>query len=585
MPIVSRTKRRRSAESGQSTLLVILIIGILLLGFVALAVDYSHLWFKRQTAQGAADAACQAAAMNMLVAATGSATPTQGFTVGTNFNCSSTPAASPCKYAALNGYNAGGLVSNTESREVLVSFPGSVPGVTPPSSTLAPTPFVRVDVIDRARVFFAPLFTGNKTQDVRAGAVCGLVQAAAPIPLIVLNPTCNHAFEVSGSATLKIVGGPGRSVQVNSIGNTPSASHCAAATQSSAGQCSGSGTIDLSQGGPSFSGSDFGTFGGPDAAPTGYMPGATGTWSSPSSPIPDPFATVPAPTRPTTLGTTQLVDFGEWGCPDHTKQCRLYSPGLYTQPIQVDNETAIFKAGVYFIEPTSYPGGSSGGTLCGSPSTNCTTNPSGQCRAALVVGNNGVVRPAAESLTGTNLTGGAIFYLSGSTANGYGSAVFTSNAGNYGGRIVDQFPTSQMTCPGGTAPSGLIGLPASVDGNVLLGECTAGGTYIAHSGAGAARGLIMFQDRSNGDPHGQMNMQGGGGLLISGTLYAHHCTASPCPATDYKAFLQLQGSPGSGTYVFGEIVADQFVLSGNGTVKMQLSPDAILQILKVQLLR
>jgi hypothetical protein len=95
----------------------------------------------------------------------------------------------------------------------------------------------------------------------------------------------------------------------------------------------------------------------------------------------------------------------------------------------------------------------------------------------------------------------------------------------------------------------------------------------------------MFQNRANGDPKGQMNMQGGGGLLISGTLYAHHCTANPCPSTDYKAFLQLQGSPGSGTYVFGEIVTDQFVLSGNGTVKMQLSPDAILQILKVQLLR
>ncbi len=84
-------------------------------------------------------------------------------------------------------------------------------------------------------------------------------------------------------------------------------------------------------------------------------------------------------------------------------------------------------------------------------------------------------------------------------------------------------------------------------------------------------------------------------MLLSGTVYAHNCTASLPAATscnpysfptgDWQAFVQLQGTPGSGTYVLGEIVTDQLNESGNGAVAMQLNTNAILQILKVQLLR
>jgi hypothetical protein len=117
---------------------------------------------------------------------------------------------------------------------------------------------------------------------------------------------------------------------------------------------------------------------------------------------------------------------------------------------------------------------------------------------------------------------------------------------------------------------------------VLMGECTAKGTYIDPVAnptevAGKARGLLYFQDHANGDPKGQTNMQGGGGLALAGTLYLHN--------TNYQAFLQLQGTPGSGTYVFGEIVTDQFELAGNGAVAMQLSADKTIDVLKVQLLQ
>jgi hypothetical protein len=53
----------------------------------------------------------------------------------------------------------------------------------------------------------------------------------------------------------------------------------------------------------------------------------------------------------------------------------------------------------------------------------------------------------------------------------------------------------------------------------------------------------------------------------------------------YNAFLQLQGTPGSGTFVLGNITVDELVESGNGAVAMQLDPNRIYFILKATLLR
>jgi len=86
-------------------------------------------------------------------------------------------------------------------------------------------------------------------------------------------------------------------------------------------------------------------------------------------------------------------------------------------------------------------------------------------------------------------------------------------------------------------------------------------------------------------------MQGGGGLVISGNLYFHNCNSggsgTNCsdPTTGYNAFLQLQGTPGSGTYVLGNITTDSFVLSGNGAVSMALNPNAVFNVLKASLIR
>ena len=115
-------KRRshRKGESGQAMLFYILVLGTFLLGSLLFAFDLSNMWFHRQSAQSAADAACAAGAMDLYVASQGAATGHQGFTAGTAYACDTSSTDSVCSYAAKNGYNS----NNT--------FPGSLVSVSFP---------------------------------------------------------------------------------------------------------------------------------------------------------------------------------------------------------------------------------------------------------------------------------------------------------------------------------------------------------------------------------------------------------------------------------------------------------------------
>src|SRR5215467_15768174 len=97
-----RRRTRRSRESGQTALFLILVLGLFLVGSLALAFDLSNMWFHRQMLQSAADAACTAGAMDLLVDAEGGATGHQGFTPGTAYDCSTSSTDSVCTYAAKN---------------------------------------------------------------------------------------------------------------------------------------------------------------------------------------------------------------------------------------------------------------------------------------------------------------------------------------------------------------------------------------------------------------------------------------------------------------------------------------------------
>jgi Putative Flp pilus-assembly TadE/G-like len=583
-------KRRsdRAGESGQAMLFVMLILGVFLLGALCFAFDLSNMWFHRQAAQTAADASCAAGAMDILVDAQGSPSGKQGFTLGTNYSCTTASTDSICSYAAKNGYNSN---STSPGNVVSVSFPttaanGAPPGVKiPPSSVAGSYPFVRVDIVDHVQTFFAGLLNGGTTSDVRAFSTCGVELATAQIPLVILDPTDTKTLSGNGTPTIKILGGPSQSIQVNSSDLTASQA------------VAWGGTIDLSQGGPSYNGSSLGTHGGPATYSAGvgtFLPANSSDWLFPSSPINDPFAKINAPTQPTAGGVNDCtttpanggtcfphdVPAGQKGCPETVLPCTEFSAGYYPGGICLGSScpggknspffpyspknTAIFDPGVYYLD------------------------------GGMALQDGSLVRPSTAAGDGS---GGTMFYLtsdktypaqkcSGQT----GLVCVGSNSGK--GTGLTTFDITAAQCPGGAAvdPGLITALKADgvaytgLTGNLLVAPCT--GTYGDPTGAGQYRGMLLFGDRSSNVGGG---WGGGGGFLLAGSIYFHQCnalgTGVSCglPPADYQANFQFQGNSGTTSYVLGEIITDQ--LSGGGTpnIYMALNANITYNILKASI--
>ncbi|MDT8069179.1 MAG: pilus assembly protein TadG-related protein [Terriglobia bacterium] len=608
-----RTVRRkiadRGSQRGQTVVFVVLGLGIVFLAVLGFAVDFGNLWFHRQAAQNAADAACTAAVMDMLynTQAIG-ATPVGNFP-GTNpFNCSSNPTAAPCQYAALNGYTATGVSTpGVEGNEVQIAFlASSDPGAPPvpvcptpippgmticvPPSALAASPFVRATVTDRIRTAFFGLLSSTNTIDVPAKATCGLVLQSSPIPLLVLDPTRPSTLTSNGGGGISIYGGPSQSIQVNS--------NNAAALNWNGNKLQ----VDLSQGGPTTSGSDFGVFGIQSTAPSTSTTagcvappsgpdiclGTTGSYVSPKFPISDPFATITAPQIPTWSGngTVTSVASGTHGCPAPAGiDCDMYSPGYYPTGITVKNKYAIFQPGIYYV-------------LNG-----------------MDFDSNSCVRPSTDFGDGS---GGTFFYFADNK-----SITVVSNSGcNTNSQTVTSSNWQTETSNGGEYPFGVAcdstslagapaNLPTEITGSVLLAPCRApttdcvpncsinggmgyGDPLGSSDPAGEQRGLLMMQNRSAnllGPPSHQPSWQGGGAFLISGSLYFHRCTTGStdtgtgCTAAAYNDQLSIGGNASGTSYILGDIVVDQLSLNGTPNLYMDLSPNALYFIFKASLLQ
>lgn len=558
------------AQRGQAAFFLVLVLGIFLLGGIGLAVDMSNLWFHRQAAQNAADAACTAAAMDMVNYANGAATGgTTGFTPGTAFNCSTSgnSTKAPCQYAAFNGYTASGLTAGSPSTEVAISFPTSVAGVqscsgSPPpavcSQTGFPTnAFVQATVTDRMQTFFIRMVGGGGTIDAGATANCGAVLSNSPIPLLVLNPSVSGALSMSGNPNISIYGGPQRSIQVNSSSTTAASSN-------------GAISVNLSQGGPALTGSDFGAYGGPSSACCNPNFGTTGHWIQPAVPISDPFAQIPAPAQPTHVGTTTSVGFNVNGCPD-SGGCTEFSPGYYSGGISVKNFTAIFDPGIYYV----LGGFSMGPNSCVWPST--------------AVGDG---------------SGGTMFYFADTNSVSVGS-----NAGK-------KCPATTFNMTSGTgslqfgakctsASSAPANLPATTTGTILLGPCQTptvtalcapncninyGDPLGTNDPVGEQRGMLFFQNRATASA-ASGDWSGGGQFLLSGNIYIHQCVTSGsdtgigCSSSAYTDSMGFGGNSGAGNYVVGDIVVDQLNMHGTPGIAFDLNPNAVYYVLKASLLQ
>ena len=487
-----RRAPKRGPQSGQAMLFVLLGLGIFLLGAMAFAIDMGHLWFRRQSAQTAADAACTAGAMDLLGDATSGSTTLGNFgsstTAAVAFDCKTkTPTPAPCTYAALNGFNSNIANGSTAiGNNVYVDFPSSVSGVTTPPTSVAPTAFMRVTVTDNTPTFFAGMLGGIGKQSIKAYAVCGVTQSAAPIPILVLDsqsPNINPnsaALNIAGTGLIQIFGGPSRSIQVDSL-----------AASGSCGQsnCSvnlpwGSSQIDLSHAGPNNNGADMGVSGGPAAQPGGFIPGTEGHWLL-ARPIGDPYSQVCYPGQDTTT-CTGVVSWGSntfnrpavptaanaqanipsdvaalggqcatyqstykvngninvanimgggchvaykfHGCPDQSSGCTYYMPGPYPDGIDVKTRVAVFDPGLYYI--------SSGVTAPG-----------------LKLEDQSIVRNGTGNITDTygptiGSSGGVTFYYVGTA-----TVSVSANAGNTpGSDVVDSFNSMKGPVDGTGTP-------------------------------------------------------------------------------------------------------------------------------------
>ncbi len=208
----SRKNKRKARESGQAAVFLVLAMGIFLIGGVGFVVDGANLWFHRQSAQTAADAACTAGAMDLLSTAAGASLPNSGW-IGNSFLCSGTTGSGsnstsnstfpPCQYAGFNGYSGSGL------QGIQVSFPASgtisaattCPTATPYSSSSpavcaadeASTPYMQLQVTDNVPTTFIRLLGAGPTSTVPAKSTCGLSNVLSAVPILVLNPNAPNS--------------------------------------------------------------------------------------------------------------------------------------------------------------------------------------------------------------------------------------------------------------------------------------------------------------------------------------------------------------------------------------------------------
>jgi len=553
------------AEAGQALLQLILILSFFVLPVLGFSVDLTNMWFHRQALQTAADSACQAGAMDLLASSSGVSAPNSSFTnfvSGTANNCESLSGASLCKYAGFNGYNGAGFNASAVSNSVSWTFPATVPGVVKPASSQAAHPFLQVVIEENVKTWFLGLL-GKKYQPVSAACTCGLAPVASPAPVIVLDSTDAGALQFGGGAVIKIVGGPQRSIQVNS--NSPMAVLCVP-----------SGELDLSTAGPNGTGGDLAVVGGPSTNPTCFgspyqnlalNPGSSGSWQSSTMPVTDPFASVPEPSVPavsptSNLFTPEIVAYGKDGCPDHAPTnyyalaplhsgCIMLEPGYYPMGMmEAANDVVIFKPGLYYM---------------GGP---------------LIIGGSDDVRPATPcvpacspySSTASQQTDGAVFYFAS------GQLIVTGGSGAFPSSRVDSIAATALTCDGSSPPAAL-GTPATLNGNVLLAQCAANGTYWDAAGdtsdsrgSPGTRGLLLFQGHSN--PAIMPTFSGAGPMSFSGVIY-YHATLG-CQ----QDIFYVTGGAGTTSFVAGDIVADEIFMNGSGRINMSLDASATISTLK-----
>lgn len=519
---------RRKQEQGQVVILLLVALAIFLIGAMGLALDGANLYGHWQMAQGAADATAIAGIMSIF----------NGTNVGANsfgtasHTCAPSDPITPCKYAAANGFGSDLVVldfgDNTNAPEGLST---TLSGDTPS--------WMKVTVTRNVQNSFIRMLGAGPTTPVTTTAVAGIVLIESPVPILITHPDLPHSLSTNGTTNIQICGGPPKSIQVNS--KDPLAY---------AGPKAG-GLIDLIHAGPpdpgncsSGTGSDFGVLGGSTTNPGSVALGPTGTYTSPSAAIKDPFRNIPQPSvpAPPTVGVTGVdISSPTDGCVYST--CREYYPGLYVGGLNVTGgNPVIFRPGLYYMQGGGFTlknvVGGGGATDYNALCVGCAADP--DTGLGMVVYDTG----PAGSTFGNNPTGGFDINTNVSaTLSGSTKTTFNSK-----GEIV----------------------PAAPYYGMLFWEDR---TADKHVGSGP---VAKGRSHSLG--------QGNGCFTLLGTIYATNTDEVMTLDPTHYQELTYNGTPCSTTVQQGFIVASSLQIVGATTIKMKLNPFGFLDVRQVALI-
>lgn len=574
------TKKRYNGESGQTVIMFISVFAVFLMAAAAFAVSAAHLWMTKQRAQVAAEAACDAASMDMLNATkTGQPIPAAaGFSLGAGGTCGSASSGTICRYASDNGFAANGNNVN-----VSWYFPSSIAGTANVAPAGVAYPYLTVNVSQAVSTGFLGMFPGvPKTIPVSGASTCGvavpLTTSTIPEPGVIFFATgsngpdlvdadstdgagvgcTNGLCNTNNPSLLTILAGGQTSIYDN--GSTWLESH-GVRTASSESLGAFGAEVDISHANPNGTGGN--AVSAATVNITNVITGATSTTQAGALQTGDPLSWLNesgfsvgnvSPHAPIN------VSYGQDGCPDHLG-CTEYFPGAY--------------AGLVLGTPSGYTPAitmyTSGGTAIFMPGEYYMTGPLNAYGE--VLRNATPCKPSCGPVTSTSMQGlqpgeyGVIFYFADGGSGNYptsdhmGVPYYDQGGGqSVGGPVVvsiddpkdlsevDPVPAQMLGCGG--LPSGITSnsIPASgqLEGTVLMGECDSKGTFNYVNSGGASgpgvydstapgRGILFFVSRSFQLGASIDITQYASPLVIDGTVYAFNTNYR-----DYATFLHIQ---------------------------------------------